>query len=316
LKVKNKPLKILVTGGAGFIASNIVDAYLQAGHQVVVMDNFFSGKRENLNPRARFYQVDIRDEKKVNEVFSRERPQVINHHAAQIDVRKSGQNPALDAGINILGTINLLKAAVAVGVKKFIFASSGGVMYGECSRENPPTEQVLAAPISPYGLSKLCGEKYIYYFAANYPINFLIFRYGNVYGPRQDPHGEAGVVAIFVGQMLKNKPVRIYGNGKQLRDYVYVGDVVRANLLALSRGKNEVVNIGSGQPHSVRDIFFELSRIIGYRRKPRFYPPRPGELFCSTLNINQARRVLNFQPETTLAAGLRQTVKYFRKEKK
>lgn len=314
--MKNKPLKILVTGGAGFIASNIVDAYLQAGHQVVVMDNFFSGKRENLNPRARFYQVDIRDEKKVNEVFSRERPQVINHHAAQIDVRKSGQNPALDAGINILGTINLLKAAVAVGVKKFIFASSGGVMYGECSRENPPTEQVLAAPISPYGLSKLCGEKYIYYFAANYPINFLIFRYGNVYGPRQDPHGEAGVVAIFVGQMLKNKPVRIYGNGKQLRDYVYVGDVVRANLLALSRGKNEVVNIGSGQPHSVRDIFFELSRIIGYRRKPRFYPPRPGELFCSTLNINQARRVLNFQPETTLAAGLRQTVKYFRKEKK
>ena len=314
--MKNKSLKILVTGGAGFIASNIVDAYLQAGHQVVVMDNFFSGKRENLNPRARFYQVDIRDEKKVNEVFSRERPQVINHHAAQIDVRKSGQNPALDAGINILGTINLLKAAVAVGVKKFIFASSGGVMYGECSRENPPTEQVLAAPISPYGLSKLCGEKYIYYFAANYPINFLIFRYGNVYGPRQDPHGEAGVVAIFVGQMLKNKPVRIYGNGKQLRDYVYVGDVVRANLLALSRGKNEVVNIGSGQPHSVRDIFFELSRIIGYRRKPRFYPPRPGELFCSTLNINQARRVLNFQPETTLAAGLRQTVKYFRKEKK
>ena len=314
--MKNKPLKILVTGGAGFIASNIVDAYLQAGHQVVVMDNFFSGKRENLNPRARFYQVDIRDEKKVNEVFSRERPQVINHHAAQIDVRKSGQNPALDAEINILGTINLLKAAVAVGVKKFIFASSGGVMYGECSRENPPTEQVLAAPISPYGLSKLCGEKYIYYFAANYPINFLILRYGNVYGPRQDPHGEAGVVAIFVGQMLKNKPVRIYGNGKQLRDYVYVGDVVRANLLALSRGKNEVVNIGSGQPHSVRDIFFELSRIIGYRRKPRFYPPRPGELFCSTLNINQARRVLNFQPETTLAAGLRQTVKYFRKEKK
>ncbi len=304
-------MKILVTGGAGFIGSNITDAYISAGHKVVIIDNLSSGKLHNVNKKAKFYQADIRDAKKISEIFKRERFDIVNHHAAQIDVRKSVLDPVFDAQVNILGTLNLLENCVKYKVKKFIFASSGGVMYGECGK-TPPPETVPANPLSPYGVTKHTTEVYLNYYAVTYGLKYLIFRYGNVYGPRQDPHGEAGVVAIFIQRIISNTEINIFGNGEQLRDYVFVGDVVRANLLGLKKGVNTIINIGTQKASSVNTLYDELSTITGYDLKAVYKPPRLGELQKSFLNTAKAKKLLGWQSEVSFKEGLAKTVDYFK----
>jgi len=302
-------MKILVTGGAGFIASHIVDAYIEKGHNVVVIDNLSSGRIENLNKKAKFYEIDIRD-KKIEEIFKKEKVDVINHHAAQIDVRKSVADPIFDADINIMGTLNLLENSRKYGIKKFIFASSGGVMYGEC--ETPPDENYPAFPLSPYGISKKVIEDYLRFYKFAYNLNFTVFRYGNVYGPRQDPHGEAGVVAIFSKAMLNNKEVFIFGDGKQIRDYINVFDIVRANLITLEEGDGEIFNLGTGNSISVNELFNYLKEITDYKREPVYKPQRLGELQKSKLSVKKAKEILGWKAEIDIKEGLRKTVEYFR----
>jgi len=236
-------MKILVTGGAGFIGSHVVDAYLELGHEVVVVDNLSSGSIENLNPKAKFYEMDIRDSD-IEDLFKNEKPDVVNHHAAQMDVRKSVEDPIYDADVNIIGSLNLLQNCIKYGVKKFIFASTGGAIYGE-QDYFPADEEHPTRPLSPYGVAKLTVEKYLYFYKEVHGLNYVVLRYANIYGPRQNPHGEAGVVAIFTSKMLKGEQPVINGDGFQTRDYTFVGDVVRANVLALSYEKSDVFNIGN-----------------------------------------------------------------------
>jgi len=306
-----KSLRILVTGGAGFIGSNIADAFVDAGHSVVVVDNLSSGKRRNINPRATFYKADISDAKKMQEIFRKESINLLNHHAAQIDVRKSVADPACDARINVIGTLNLLEAAKNTGVGKVIFASSGGTIYGECGKNAPP-ETAPANPLSPYGITKHTVEFYLKYYAKLFGMKFTVLRYANVYGPRQDPHGEAGVVAIFSQRMLKDEKLFIYGNGKQTRDYVFVGDVVRANIAALIKGDNEIINIGTGELTSVNDLYRKMAGIIEYKRPAVYKPARPGELSKSFLNFKKATKILRWRPQVGLNEGLRKTIEYFK----
>ncbi|MFH1541088.1 MAG: SDR family NAD(P)-dependent oxidoreductase [Elusimicrobiota bacterium] len=302
---------ILVTGGAGFIGSNIADAYIQQGNNVVIIDNLSTGKKENINPKAKFYNADIKDEKKIKQIFENEKPDIVNHHAAQIDVRKSVANPILDAQINIIGTINLLENAVKCKIKKFIFASSGGVMYGEC-KKIPPTENEKPEPLSPYGITKHTIEHYLNYYSEIHGLKYVAFRYGNVYGPRQDPHGEAGVVAILINRILSNTKINIFGNGEQLRDYVFVSDIAIANLIALRKGENEIFNIGTGETKSVNQLFCELSKVAGYLQKPVYKPHRAGELFKSSLNTKKAKEKLGWSAKIKLNEGLKKTYEYFK----
>ena len=314
-------MKIVITGGAGFIGSHIADAYISAGHDVVVIDNLSSGKKENLNPSARFYHADITDKVSVGKILESESPDIINHHAAQIDVRRSVADPAFDARVNIIGTINLLEAARQAGcVRKIIFASSGGTIYGECPLAGEaanafPDESSAPNPMSPYGVSKLASEFYLKYYSSQFGIKFTILRYANVYGPRQDPHGEAGVVAIFSGKILSGEECAIYGDGKQMRDYVYAGDVARANLSALLSGDDEIINIGTSVATDVNKLYsIMVSLEPSYSKKAVYRPPRAGELFRSVLNIKKAAKVLNWQPSVTLEEGLKITMEFFRKK--
>ncbi|MCH7515783.1 MAG: NAD-dependent epimerase/dehydratase family protein, partial [Bacteroidetes bacterium] len=246
-------MKILVTGGAGFIASQIADVFIDEGHEVVVLDDLSTGFEENINPKAKFVRLNINDHK-VSSLFEKEKFDVVNHHAAQMDVRKSVADPLFDANTNILGTINLLQHSVKFGVKKFLFSSTGGAVYGEQeyfpADENHPTH-----PVSPYGITKLCVEKYLFYYGGEYNLNYTVLRYANIYGPRQNPFGEAGVVAIFCTKLLKGEQPIINGTGKQTRDYVFVQDVVEANLLTLSDDKSDIYNIGTGIETNVNELF-------------------------------------------------------------
>lgn len=303
-------MNILITGGAGFIGSNIVDAYVAAGHKVTVVDNFYTGKKANLNPKAGFCKLDIR-KRELENVFRKGRFEVVNHHAAQIDVRKSVDDPSFDAGVNILGLLNVLELCRKYGVKKVIFSSSGGTIYGECPGK-APDENAPANPLSPYGVAKFTSEKYLEVYRSLYDLNYVALRYGNVYGPRQDPHGEAGVVAIFAMRMLKGEPVLIFGDGKQLRDYVYVKDVVGANLRALKNGKSGIFNVGTGGATSVNKLFTSLAGLTGYNKKAVYKPQRPGELQRSVLNIKRSSHILGWQPKTNLNQGLAETVNFFR----
>lgn len=308
-------MKIIVTGGAGFIASHVADAYVSAGHEVVVADNLSTGRKENLNSSVPFRLVDVTDRAKLRKVFLEERPDVISHHAAQIDVRKSVEDPAFDARANIIGIINVLESAREASASKVIFSSSGGTIYGECG-DTPPAEDALPAPVSPYGISKLSSEFYLRYYLAQFGIKHTILRYGNVYGPRQDPRGEAGVVAIFVSKILADEECFIYGDGRQMRDYVYVGDVAAANLLALSAGDNETVNIGTGVPTDVNTLFALLSgHRAGYTKKPVYKPPRKGELFKSFLDVSKAASALSWKSSATLSDGLKKTMDFFKYKK-
>jgi UDP-glucose 4-epimerase len=307
-------VKILVTGGAGFIGSHVVDRYCRAGHEVVVLDNFVTGDRRNLNPKARLAELDIRDRKGIEQLLARERFEVINHHAAQMDVRKSTEDPLYDAEVNILGSINLIMSAAASGVKKFIYISTGGAVYGEPKRL-PVEEDDPVNPECQYGISKHTVEHYLYLYRLLYGLNYVVLRYPNVYGPRQNPHGEAGVVAIFAGLMLDGKTPTIFGNGKQLRDYVFVGDVAAANAAALDRGDGEIINLGSERGTSVLELCERIQKLTDFRGEPQFAPARPGEIFQVYLSGKKAMQALGWSPAVSLDNGLEQTVDWMRQVK-
>ncbi len=306
-------MKIVVTGGAGFIASHIVDAYIADGHAVAVIDNLSSGKRKFINPKAKFYQADIRDKKDLETILQTEKPEVINHHAAQISVRCSVEDPQNDAEVNIFGLLNLLEAGRKSGLKKVIFASSGGVVYGEAKTLPTAEDYVPLLPISPYGISKLTSEYYLNYFYNNYGIKYVALRYANVYGPRQNPHGEAGVVAIFTLKMLKNETPTIHGDGLQTRDYVYVGDVAEANRKALLIDKIGAFNIGTAKETNVLEIFNNIKQLVGSETVAKHGPPKSGEQKRSCLDCKLANRILAWQSRISLLGGLTETIKYFRK---
>jgi UDP-glucose 4-epimerase len=297
-------MNILVTGGAGFIGSHIVDAYLQAGHRVTVVDDLSTGSEANLNPNARFVKADIGDPA-LGGLFTQEKFDVVNHHAAQMDVRRSVADPALDARTNVLGLLNILELSRRNGVGKIIFAASGGTYYGECRR--PARESDPPAPLSPYGVSKLAGEHYVRAYGALHGLRYTVLRYGNVYGQRQDPHGEAGVVAIFCRRLSSGSSVSIFGDGRQQRDYVHVSDVARANGLALRRGDGESLNVGTGRAVSVNELFKTLKAVSGSASAAESRPARTGELFRSVLNVARAKKVLGWTPKVSLGKGLRET---------
>ena len=303
-------MKVLVTGGAGFIGSHVVDAFVGAGHEVLVVDDLSTGKRANLNPKARFHQLDVVDAKTV-ELIRDERPGALCHHAAQMDVRRSVADPLFDARVNVLGTINLLEAARKANVRRVLFVSSGGAVYGE-QEQFPAPETHATNPVSPYGVSKRAGELYAFFYHAEYHIPFVALRYANVYGPRQDPHGEAGVVAIFSQRMLANEPVTVNGDGKQTRDYVYVGDVVRANLLALESTATGPFNIGTGIETDVNRLAELLLAASGSRSEVSHGPTKQGEQRRSVVDARRATETLGWRPEMSLEDGLRRTVEWFR----
>jgi len=299
-------MKILVTGGAGFIGSNVVDALVKDGHEVTVLDNLSTGKEENINPEVKFYNIDLSDIESLEFVFREFKPDVVNHHAAQIDVRKSVEDPAFDAEINIIGSINLFELSINYGVRRIIFSSTGGALYGE-PEKLPASEDTPIEPLSPYGVAKYCAENYLNYFKRLYGIERVILRYANVYGPRQDPLGEAGVVAIFAGKILKGEKPVIYGDGNQARDYVFVEDVVQANILALS-GKEGTYNIGTGKETSVNDLIEVFSKVLGHEIKPEYVSPQKGEVHRISLDGEKAKRELGFVPKYSLEEGIRKTI--------
>jgi UDP-glucose 4-epimerase len=299
-------VKILVTGGAGFIASHVVDAYIADGHEVAIVDDLSTGHRENLHPRARFYEMDIRDPA-LADVFAAERPEIVNHHGAQMSVRVSVDEPLRDASINVIGSLNLFECARQAGVRKVIYISTGGAAYGE-PRYLPCDEDHPVDPLCPYGISKHTPEHYLALYERLYHLDYTVLRYPNVYGPRQDPHGEAGVVAIFAGKMLRGEPVVINGTGEQERDFVAIGDIAAANLAALWHGDGEIINLGSGCGTSVNEIFAALAAITGYDQSPLFGPEKSGEVFKIYLTGDKARLLLHWQPTVSLAEGLARTV--------
>lgn len=303
-------MKVLVTGGAGFIGSHIVDRFIDEGDEVVVVDNLSTGSESNLNPRARFYRIDIQNPD-LEEVFQKERPDCVSHQAAQIDVRLSVADPILDARINVIGTINLLQNCVKYKVKKVLFASSGGAIYGEQEIFPAPEDHPLR-PLSPYGITKLVAEHYLHYYKITYGLDYVSLRYANVYGPRQDPYGEAGVVAIFIQKMLNGGQPVINGDGEQTRDFVYVEDVARANSLALKGNTREnIFNIGTGIETSVNQIFYNLKEMINPAIKEVHGPQKTGEQRRSVIDPLRAKRVLGWEPGVRLSEGLKNTVRFF-----
>jgi len=303
-------MKVLVTGGAGFIASHIVDALVDAGHQVAIIDNFTSGQQENVNPRARLFKLDIRDSK-IDEVFKSFRPDILIHQAAQIDVRASVADPAFDANVNIIGSLRLMENCVRSNVGKVVFASTGGAIYGE-QDYFPADENHPERPISPYGIAKLSVEKYLYYYQVAYNLPFIALRYSNVYGPRQNPHGEAGVVAIFAERMFSGETPIINGKGVQTRDYVFVEDVVQANLLAMESKFSGSLNIGTGIETDVNTLFSTLRDQIDPSIEPVHGEEKKGEQLRSVVDSKKAQEILGWKPKTKLTEGLAKTADFFR----
>ncbi|MBI5559413.1 MAG: NAD-dependent epimerase/dehydratase family protein [Deltaproteobacteria bacterium] len=311
-------MKILVTGGAGFIGSNVVDAYIAAGHDVVVMDNLFSGKWENINPGARFYLMDIRAAE-VAKVFEKERFDLVNHHAAQMSVPASVENPLFDADVNVKGFVNLLEAAKVSGLPKIVFISSGGAIYGE-AEEFPTSEKSPTLPLSPYAITKSVSEQYLAFYRHQYGLDYTILRYANVYGPRQIPHGEAGVVAVFMDRLLAGQSCTVNHFPDEprgmTRDYCFVGDIVQANLAALGKGSGGAFNIGTGRETHTADLFYEIFAAM-QKAKPDLQADlrefnrgaaRLGDLTKSCLLYDKAKKELGFAPQFTLAQGLEKTV--------
>jgi len=303
--------RVLVTGGAGFIGSTIADLFVAHGWDVAVLDDLSSGKRENVPARARFYPCDVRSAA-ASEAILKERPSVICHEAAQIDVRRSMADPRFDCDVNLGGLLNVMQAAVKAGAtKQVLFASSGGAMYGETDAI-PTREDHPSRPVSHYGAAKSASELYLGVYTANYGIPYAALRYANVYGPRQDPHGEAGVVAIFSGRLLQGKPCSINGDGKQTRDYVFVGDVARANVLAAEKGFAGALNIGTGVETDVNRLYALMAHATGVEAAPQYAPARPGEQKRSCIDPAAAAAALGWRPEVSLEDGLRRTVEFFR----
>jgi len=304
-------MKVLVTGGAGFIGSNIVDALVNLRHNIFVVDNLSTGKKENINPNAVFYGIDITEKEMLESVFKKVHPEIVFHAAAQIDVRKSVENPQFDGEVNIIGSINVFELSVKYGVKRIVFSSTGGALYGEPSRI-PADENTPVEPLSAYGVAKFACEQYLNYFKRLYGLEAVVLRYGNVYGPRQDPLGEAGVIAIFTHRILNNKQPIVYGDGTQTRDYVFVEDVVKANLLSIN-GKEGTYNIGTGIETSVNQLLELFSRITGNALKAEYAPARKGEVSRIALDCEKVKKELGFVPEVLLEEGLRRTVEWYKK---
>ena len=303
-------MKVLVTGGAGFIGSHLVDRLVQEGHEVVVVDNLSTGKRRNLNRAARFFKLDIQSWR-LERVFRNERPNIVMHLAAQMNVRKSVEDPVFDAQVNVLGTLNVLQQAIKHGVRKVVFSSSGGAIYGE-QEIYPAPESHITRPLSPYGISKLCGEQYLSYYQRVSGLQVVSLRYANVYGPRQDPDGEAGVVAIFIQKLLNNEQAIVNGNGRQTRDFVYVEDIVEANLAVMGQETQGTYNVGTGEETSINDL---LRIIVGRTNstcKEVHGPAKSGEQARSVIDSGKLRQELSWEPKTELGEGLKRTVDYFR----
>ena len=302
--------KALVTGGAGFIGSHLVDRLLELEYKVVVMDNLSTGKIKNLDSAAVFHHTDI-TQPAMGDIIQRERPDLVFHMAAQTSVTQSTKDPIKDADSNVLGTLRLIEASRRVGVEKVIYSCTGGALYGD-PETIPCPDDAPIAPVSPYGMSKWVAEQYLDFYYRLYRLNFTSLRYGNVYGPRQDPHGEAGVVAIFTQAMLEGKQPQIFGDGAQERDFVAVSDVVDANLAAIYRGDGKSMNIGTGETTTINRIFELLQDIIGYKWEPLHAPSRVGEVYRISLDSSKATRELGWSPKVGLKEGLQTTVDYFR----
>jgi len=307
-------MRILVTGGAGFIGSHIVDQCVALGHEVAVIDNLWEeggGKEQNLNPEARFFRADITDDAALQSIFDEVRPEVVSHQAAQHSVAISTKNPQLDARVNVLSLLNVLTNCTRVGTRKIVFASSGGT-YGTAARL-PIEEEVVQRPESPYGITKMVAEHYLRYWQEANGLSYTALRYGNVYGPRQDPNGEAGVIAIFARRFLNHESVRIDWDGNQKKDYVFVGDVALANLLAIEHGDNDIFCLGTGRAASVNELYNALAAIIGYKPEIVRAPKRPGDIYLTYFDYQKAERILGWKPHTTLKVGIEKTVEFFRK---
>jgi UDP-glucose 4-epimerase len=315
-----------VTGGAGFIGSHLVDALIERGHRVVVVDNLSTGKKENINKKAKFYKIDICSPK-IGEIFKKEKPQICFHFAAQINVRKSVEDPLFDAKVNILGSLNVIQNFLQLRTSyfkprtsyfkprtsnlehpTFIFASTGGAIYGEAKRI-PTPEDYPPNPISPYGIAKLTVENYLKFYKENFGLKFISLRFSNVYGPRQDPKGEAGVVAIFIDKLLRGERPTIFGDGNQTRDFIFVEDVVSACLKAMEyKGKKEIFNIGTGIETSINELYKIISKLLKAKIKPKYAPEKPGDLKRSCLDISLAKRELKWKPKYNLEKGLQKTI--------
>jgi len=309
-------MKVLVTGGAGFIGSHVADGLLAAGQQVVIVDNLHTGKRKNLPAGAVFYEADLRDQPRLAEIFAAEKPDAISHQAALANVRESMTDPATYAQVNVVGTLHLLELARSHGVGKIVFASTGGATYGEGYSEDggklPFTEASKTQPKDNYGANKLSCEFHLDLYQQNYGLAYVALRYPNVYGPRQDSKGEAGVIAIFAGAMLQNLPTKITGDGKQIRDFCYVGDIARANRLALESEATGIFNVGTGVPTDINRVHAVLSTATGYTQAPVYVPRPAGEVLATYLDSTKARQVLGWQAEVTLEEGMARTVAWVR----
>jgi len=306
-------MKVLVTGGAGFIGSHIVDKLIEKGFEVFIIDNLSTGKRENINEKAKFVCGDINDERLLNNLFKENNFSYIFHLAAQISVSNSVREPVKDAQVNIIGSLKLIKKSIESGVKKIIFSSTGGAIYGE-AETFPTTEEVFPKPVSPYAIAKFSVENYLRFAKREFGLNYTILRYSNVYGPRQDPCGEAGVVAIFSSRMLQNKNTIIFGDGKYIRDYVFVSDVAQANIKAMENGDGKIFNISTAKGTSVIELFQILKELTGYRKAPCYKPEREGDVRKSVLSYEKAKRELKWEPKINIDEGLKSTVEWFKEK--
>jgi UDP-glucose 4-epimerase len=308
------PVRILVTGGAGFIGSHVVDAYIAAGHEVAVLDNFSTGSENNVNQAAAVHRVDLRDESQVENAVASFRPELVNHHAAQSEVPRSVADPTYDAQVNIIGGLNLLKASVDHHVRKVVFSSTGGALYGEPDVV-PADEDHPVRPLSPYGTSKFAFEQYLGTFRRTFGLDFTVLRYANIYGPRQDFHAEEGrVIALFASRMLEGRPVTIDGTGEQSRDMLHIGDVAAANVAALEKGSGGTFHVSTGIATTVNDLYRKLALLTGYRLEPKYGPARKGDVYRIALDNERARLNLGWEPRVTLEEGLSLTVDYFREQ--
>lgn len=309
-------MKILITGGAGFIGSNVADAFLASGHEVIVVDNLATGYRHNLNPRAKFYELDICDPA-LDEIFAIEKPDIVDHHAAQISVPLSIEEPLKDVQTNVQGLVNLLQCCARHQTKKVVYISSGGAMYGEAD-EYPTSESYAPRPLSVYAINKMVGEDYLYFYHHQYGLNYTVLRYANVYGPRQVSHGEAGVVSLFIEKLLSGAIPNVYRYEAEpegmIRDYVFVGDCVKANLTALKKGNLGAFNIGTGIETSTVKLYHEIAKQLGIKAEPGFGSARKGDLHRSLLNCSKASTELGWQAQTPLQEGIRQTIEFFREK--